>query len=228
MVSKSQTAFLTMNKSFTYRDQREIWCNVYHLDVVPPATADWSALFSAVWNLEKAFLPIDVQLEGTTGHEPGEPPVLVWEYDQPPVGEGGSAGSWVPAAQEYATPGDAASWVRWGTDLKNSRGKPVYLRNYFHGVYTTGDSDRIAPGQVTGLGALGAAFQTGITTNGRTYRRTGPNHGSPQNHKVADFITTRTLKRRGKRKKVTAQAIELAGVDGTNFFKWFLGSLPKL
>jgi len=219
---------LTMRKSFTYRDQREEWVNVYHLDVVPPSSADWSALFSAVWDLEKVFLGIDVQLEGATGHESGEPPVLVWEYDQPPPGEGGSAGSFVPGAQEYGTPGDAAGWVRWGTDLKNTRGKPVYLRNYYHGMFTTGDPDRIAPGQITGLGALGAAFQAGITTGGRTYRRTGPNHGSPQSHKVSDFITTRTLKRRGARKKVPQSFEIMGGPTGTDFFKWFVGKLPGM
>ena len=199
--STSQTPFLTMTKSFTYRDARELWSNIYHLDSEPPSSSDWTALFNAVWALEGAFLPADTQIESGTGHTPGTPPVLVWEIDAPPTGAGGAQGQWIPGGAEYATPGDTAMWVRWTTDLKNKRGKPIYLRNYYHGAYSWSDKDEVASNQRPPLLALGLAWQNGVQANGRTYRRTGPNHGTPQAHDASVYLTTRTLKRRGKRKK---------------------------
>jgi len=226
--STSDTAFLTTRKSFTYRDQREEWVNVYHLDSTPANSQEWSDLVGAAWPLEAVCFPIDVQLEGATGHEAGTPPRLVFEMDAPPEGEGGYSGTWIPAAQQTQAPGDAASWVRWGTDLKNSRGKPIYFRNYFHGMYITGNGDVIAPTQHDALLALGLAWQNGLSASGRTYRRTGPNGGSPQSHAVSQYITTRTLKRRGKRKKIPQTFEIMGGPTGTDFFKWFVGKLPGL
>jgi len=76
--------------------------------------------------------------------------------------------------------------------------------------------------------ALGLAWQNGLSASGRTYRRTGPNGGSPQNHAVSQYITTRTLKRRGKRKKIPQTFEIMGGPTGTDFFKWFVGKLPGL
>jgi hypothetical protein len=225
--STSQTPFVTVNKSFTWRGAREIWSNGYHLDSTPPTSADWNDLWLAIWQRESVFLPPDVQLESGTGHTPGTPPVLVWEQDAAPVGEGGPPAQFVPTAAHYLSPGDVAGWVRWGTDLKNSRGKPVYLRNYYHAVYVGADGNTIDPLQHAGMLDLGAAFQNGITVLGRTYRRTGPNHGTPQNHAVSTYATTRTLERRGKRKK-PATELQLMGPSSDSFFKWFLGKLPAL
>lgn len=225
--STSETPFLTINKSMTWRGSREVWSNGYHLDSTPPSSQDWTDLLTAVWQLESAFLAPDVQLEGGTGHEPGTPPVLVWETDAAPVGEGGPPGTFVAGAAYHLTPGDVAGWVRWGTDLKNSRGKPVYLRNYYHGMYVASDGNTIDPIQHSGMLALGQAWQNGVSVGGRTYRRTGPNHGTPQSHAVATYATTRTLERRGKRKK-PATELQLMGPSSDSFMKWFLTKLPAL
>jgi hypothetical protein len=201
-VSTSQTPFITVTKSFSWRGSREHWSNVYHVDTEPPTAVDWDALLNKIWALEWLFLPADVQIEGGTGHTPGTPPVLVWESDSPPVGEGGIPGAFVPAAGDHLTPGDVAGWVRWTSDLKNKRGKPIYFRNYYHAMYVGADGNTIVASQQANMTELGRSFQAGLVANGRTYRRTGPNHGSPQDHASSIYATTRTLERRGKRKKL--------------------------
>jgi len=206
--STSQTAFATLEKSFTYRGVREHWSNTYHLDQIPPNNADWKTVCDQIWGLEGPMLAADVQIERYLGHAPGTPPVLVFESDIPPSGEGGIAGTFVPDATEFPTPGDAAMWVRWGTTQKTSRGKPIYLRNYYHGAFWKGTHDTVAQRQVTQLNALGLALQTGLSVSGVTYRRAGPRGAVAQNHAAGTFITTRTLKHRGKRKRVTQSEVD--------------------
>jgi hypothetical protein len=142
-----------------------------------------------------------VQWEGASGHAPGTPPVLVFELDVPPAGEGGIAGTYIPAANFFRAPGDAAMWVRYTTTQKTSRGKPIYLRNYYHDVHVDGGGDLIDVGQRNALDALGAALVTGLSYGGVTYRRAGPRGAVAQGHSVAQYVTTRTLKRRGARRR---------------------------
>lgn len=214
--STSDTAFLTLEKSFSYRGAREHFQNVYHLDIQPPSTADWSALADAVWNIEKGFQTSDVQLEWAYGHNPGTPPTLVWERDYAPVGEGGLPGSLVPAAGDVSCPGDVAAWIRYGTTQKSKLGKPIYLRNYYHSIYhSSGAPDTIAANQKAGLESFGTAFVNGFSVNGLTYRRAGPRGAVAQNHVVSQWATTRTLKKRGKRKKTVVTEIRYMPIGST-------------
>src|SRR5215471_888256 len=201
--STSDTAFLTMEKSFTYRGAREHWSNAYHLQEQPVDSTSWSALANRVWDYEKMFLPADCQWERAFGHAPGTPPVLVYEApDIPPVGEGGIAGQFVPVASAHPCPGDAAVYVRYGTTQKSTLGKPIYLWNYYHAVYfDAAAADVQDANQKAALEALAAIVVSGLNVPGATpalYHRAGPRGAVAQNHKVGDFITTRTLKHRGK------------------------------
>lgn len=175
---------------------------MYHLDQVPASTAIWESLATAVVTQEIAGLTTDTQIERTTGHIPGTPPVLVWEFDWVPPGEGGLAGQWVPSAGDVQTPGDTAGWVRYGTTQKNKLGKPIYLRNYYHGVYWGLNRDEWSPSQKGHFDTLGQMFVTGFNVQGTIFRRAGPRGAVAQNHASSTWLTTRTLKRRGKRKKV--------------------------
>jgi hypothetical protein len=199
--SHSDTAILSLEKSFPYRGGREHFLNEYHLDQVPLDSTVWNSLGSAAWSFEANVFPSSVQLERIIGHNPGTPPVLVYESDVAPPGEGGISGSFTPIATEHECPGDDAVWVRYGTTQKTSRGKPIYLRNYYHAVFYDATPDTLSARQKTALDALGAAWVAGINVSGTTFRRAGPRGAVAQNHQTAQFITTRTLKRRGRRKK---------------------------
>jgi hypothetical protein len=224
----SDTAILTVEKSFPYRGAREHWSNAYHLDQIPASSAIWDGLVSAISNLEPPMFPASVQFERVTGHLPGTPPVLVYEYDFPPAGEGGPTGSFTPIATEHECPGDDAVWVRYGTTQKTVRGKPIFLRNYYHAVFYDATPDTFSARQKVAFDALGAAWVTGINVQGTTFRRAGPRGAVAQNHATDQFITTRTLKRRGRRKKplVVGQAQDTPVIISWGQLSSIFGHLP--
>lgn len=209
-VSTSDTAFLTLEKSFPYRGNREHFVNVYHFAETPPDNAAWQGLGDLVRSLENACFPATVQHERATGHIKGTPPVLVYEQDYAPAGEGGPAGAYVPIATEHLAPGDSAIWVRYGTTQKTSRGKPIYLRNYYHSIYYDTTADTFSARQKANFDSLGGFMVSGIAFGGITYHRAGPRGATAQNHATSAFITTRTLKARGKRKKSSVNVVKLS------------------
>lgn len=199
--SHSDTAFLTVEKSFTYRGAREHWQNAYHFDQVPADSTAWQALANMVVGLEIPMFPANVQFEKTYGHNPGTPPILVYENDIAPPGEGGAAGTFTPIATEHQVPGDDAVFIRYGTTQKSTRGKPIYLWNYYHAVFYDATVDTFSARQKTAFDALGTAMVNGINVNGVTFRRAGPRGAVAQNHTTSPYITTRTLRARGRRQK---------------------------
>jgi hypothetical protein len=110
------------------------------------------------------------------------------------------AGTLVPSSGTQA-PGDAAVWVRWTTSRLAS-GKKIYLRKYFHGAFTaptaSNETDATNATQKTALTAFGAKLRDGTFIDGRTLTARGHTDVLTA-HKACDYVTTRTLKRRGKR-----------------------------
>ena len=105
----------------------------------------------------------------------------------------------MPATAGTDTPGDTAAWVRWATGSLNSNGKAIYLRKYFHDVYyeVATTPDTIADGQKTAYNTFGTAMLTPITGS---ISMAGPDGEAPPGPRDrSTYITTRTLKRRGRR-----------------------------
>lgn len=200
--SSSDTAFVTMEKSFTYRGAREHWSNAYHFAETPVDHSSWQLLVSRIWDMEKLCFPLDVMIEAGYGHTPGTPPILVYEEDVNPPGEGGQAGAFVPPASSHPAPGDAAIYIRYSTTQKNTLGKPIYLWNYYHAVYfDAANADVMDANQKTAFEGLATNMVNGLSVPGATpavYHRAGPRGAVAQGHKIGEFITTRTLKHRGK------------------------------
>jgi hypothetical protein len=95
--------------------------------------------------------------------------------------------------------GDCAVWVRWATAKHNSKGKTVYLRKYFHPAFTdTGTVDATSTNQKTALKGFGDQCNgTVLPITGFTI--CGPDGTAAGTATACSFVTTRTLKRRGKR-----------------------------
>jgi hypothetical protein len=192
---------LTVIKSFTYLMQAEEYSNQYWFTGDVPADAtEWRALFDALVAQEKTLYPSGVTVVGGYGYDSDAgDAVAVWSVDLTVSPETPVAGTQV-VTSGYPSPGDSAVWVRWKTSRLNTKGKAIYLRKYFHPAFNQGVGHPDEPIAVatTALNAFGtklrdASFIDARTITARGHTDTIVNSGSCQ------YITTRTLHRRGKR-----------------------------
>lgn len=191
------TPSLTITKTFTYRDNDEEWSNTYHFNGGTPASdAEWKAFADAVIADETDCYSVNTAVTSAAGHAAGTP-VAVWTYDYLAHAETTPGTLSLTGAVRQA--GDAAVWLRWLTANLTSRGKPIFLRSYYHDVYgqSSGAPDKILAGQKSMLETFGANWVTGYGTV--PYVRAGPMGAAGSSPLASEYLTTRTLERRGKR-----------------------------
>jgi hypothetical protein len=191
------TVGLTIIKRFTYRgNAMEEFSNHYWLTGATPAdSAAWRTLFDALVTTEKQVYMSSVKVVAGYGYDSvDEHAHAVWSVDLTVAPNTVVSGTG-PTGTNLA-PGDASVWVRWALDRLNSKGKRIYLRKYFHG-FSLDTSNPDLPLSTSGLVALGAKLDDGSFLAGRKVTdRLGT---ATVGHAASTYVTTRTLKRRGKR-----------------------------
>jgi hypothetical protein len=186
-------------KSFPYRDSTaEEFSNRYYFRSLPPGdNASWVILADDLARLEKAVFPPTVKYTHAYGYnDDAANAQAVFDHDftqetNPPIG------TYLSAEEPCA--GDQAAFIWYRTNRKNSRGKWIYLRKYFHGcTVDAANRDKIDAAHFTAYMTLvnelhpaAGAFHGGIRS--RTHADDMLASG------VGEWVTTRTLKRRGKR-----------------------------
>lgn len=184
---------LTLVKQFTYRGAPEQWSNTYHFDNgTPPNGAAWKILADAWWDEERELLDSSVKIYAAYGYEAGNE-VSVWQYHYFDAPLEMTAGT---LTGDHDVPGDCAVWVRWKTPDNNSKGRPIYLRKYFHGV-TGQDGDAVTSTFLDRADDYATHMKDESLPGGLVY--CGPQGAEAGAHQVSAFFTTRTLKRRGRR-----------------------------
>jgi hypothetical protein len=192
------TPSLTLIKEFTYRGSAEEWSNTYHFSgTVPSSDALWKALADAWIAEEKKVVNTSTTYVRAYGYEAGNES-SVWQHDYTTPPQTPVTGTYSMSASA-STPGDAAAMIRWYTgQLTSPGGKKIYCRKYFHGVaYNSPDPDQVDAGWVTRGNTYGA-FVIGGTLPG-SVKYCGPQGAVLSLPVVSSYLTTRTLKRRGKR-----------------------------
>lgn len=194
---------ITIVHKFTWRgDTNEEWQTTYHFDgATPSSDVRWKALADAIIASEKTIYTSQVKVVRAFGHEPSNK-IAVWGYDYE-NGTGAVSGTLAVPSGTYM-PGDIAAWLRWRTAAKTSLGKPIFLRNYYHGVYDNGtalgtSTDQLATPQKTAMEAFGAAWVTGFSDGVATHHRCGPRGAVGSVPQASTNLTTHSLKKRGKR-----------------------------
>jgi len=191
------TPSITIVHKFTYRDQPEEWSNTYHFSGTTPANrAAWKSLADAIIAAEKLTQYSTTSFVRAYGYEAGnENSVAQIDYTvapDAPVVVGTYAGS------GRKTSGDVAATVRWYTGASSTRGKKIYCRKYFHGIdASTSDADEVDATHSGVLATFAAKLIDGTLPG--SFKYCGPQGAVLSAPQVAAYLTTRTLKRRGKR-----------------------------
>lgn len=194
---------ITIVKRFNYRgDSTEEWENTYHFSGgTPSSETRWKALSDAIIASEKTLYVAATTVVRAFGHEANNK-VAVWSYDYL-LGTGAVPGTLTPSTGNQM-PGDVAAWIRWSTTQRTSLGKPIFLRNYYHSMFDSGATapsltETVNVTQKANMQTFGTAWVTGFSDGTTTYHRCGPNGAVGQVAQPSTYLTTRTLKKRGKR-----------------------------
>lgn len=191
------TPSITIVKKFTYRLLAEEFSNTYHFSgTVPTDHAGWKTLADAMIAAEKLTVESGTSFVRAYGYVAGnENSVAQIIYD------GGADGAAVAGTGSFTgnrAPGDIAATTRWYTGELSSRGKKVYARKYWHGVLIdAANGDKLATTQKTALDVWAAKLIDGTLPG--SFKYCGPQGAVLSAPQTNQYVTTRTLKRRGKR-----------------------------
>jgi hypothetical protein len=194
---------LTLVKRFTYRgDPTEEFSNTYHFTGdVPADNTAWKALADALILQEKTLYTSQAAVVRAYGYDSdADDAHAVWVFDY--LAAAASVPGTLALGAGTYTAGDQAAWVRWKTSRLNSKGKPIFLRKYFHSLVTggtgIGGADLTATAWQTAANTFGTKLMDGTFLTARTLTARG--HTDVLTQRTCSlYLTTRTLKRRGKR-----------------------------
>lgn len=182
---------IVITKTFLYRGAPKSWSNRYHFEGdLPTDDAAWTTLATNIATAEKTIFDSDTEIISATGYD---------SASATPTNPHGNAvftttlsvhGTGDFSADGFTAPGDCAIYVRYTTPARSEKNHPVYLANYYHGVYrSTDDQDVVAAGQVSAVNAYAADWLAGFSDGSSARERCGP-HGA-----VATNRTTSTIVR---------------------------------
>lgn len=187
-------------KKFTYRgNSQEEWSNRYFLDGADPADAsEWLDIFTPLAAAEKAVYSSASAIVRAYGYTSDAPSATtVWIKDLE------TAGPTIPGTKSISAvrmAGDQAACVWWKTDRLTSHGKAIYLRKFFHGgEMDASGGDDLSAASITAYETFATLLASGAGVDGRHIRGRGESSDVIFDSGVLPHVTTRTLKRRGKR-----------------------------
>lgn len=197
----NQGTGVTLTKQCMYRGNVEYWSNTYWFFVAGPPAGDveWPQIVEDLWESEKKVLPATTTLVQAYGYNDRTyKSHAVYDEARSP----GTPGTFPPPVPTVEFAGDQAAMVGWKTDHKNSRGKWVYLRKYLHnGFVQEAQPDFLQASYIAALDQYAIEIQgfRGGLVPGPSKDDPTPGVYTITDTVVHNYVTTRTLKRRGKR-----------------------------
>ena len=191
---------MVLIKRFTYRgDTNEEWSNRYYLTGADPTSnAQWLTLFNQLAQIERSLYTADHKITRAYGYVNDSPNAAAVYTRDLKAQNAEVPGEHVAAGLKM--PGDVAGIVRWRTSRLTSKGKNIYLRKFMHGCFgLDANPDNVHTTQLAKYTNFAQWLASGTETGGRTIRGPGQASEIILASQGMPFLTTRTLKRRGKR-----------------------------
>jgi len=191
---------LILTKRFTYRGLAdEEWSSRYWFTGPPPdSDQHWADLANDVAELEVECYAPTSKVVAAYGYNDNTPNAhAVWKTDYSLTGSELAGRLIIADGHPFA--GDQAGLVQWKCARLSEKGKPIYLRKFFHdgGVASTA-RDSVDSATYTAYSNFATAMVDGSVLGARVIR------SQTQDESIVflgayPYVTTRTLKRRGKR-----------------------------
>lgn len=165
------TASIELIKQGPFEGGTRRWSNRYHFDGGNPGgDAEWSTLAGEVVAAEKAVYPLDFHIVQVNGYNAGSD-LVVWSETID------VAGTFAPAVGDLHVPLWLCAVLRYSTDQRTSKNKPVYLFSYIHGVLLgpSASWESLAPDQKAVIEAYGTVWLAGFSDGTAVHKRAGPN-----------------------------------------------------
>jgi len=192
------TPSITIVKSFSYRGAPEEFSNTYHFSGTQPAdAAAWKTLADAIITAERPCNESNVTWVKAYGYNAGNDNSVA-QIDYRIAPNTVLAGTLSSDGMQMLS-GDTAATLRWNTPGFTSRGKRIYLRKFMHGVraFSLAQPDKVNGNQSAAWATFAAKLIDGTLPG--SFRYCGPQGAVASAPVVGQWLTTRTLKRRGKR-----------------------------
>jgi len=183
-----------------YRDfTEEEWSNKYWFTGTPPSTsAEWEVLWrELVANEVSVYGATSRVVTGLANNDDSEDAHAVWSIDLRSTSE--EIPGTLLSQGGYRMAGDQAGMCQVKTQRKSTRGKWIYLRKYFHdGFIDVVDNDAVTSTTAAAYYDFTLGLTDGTTLPGHVIRSQRQVEDLQGFH-ASQWVTTRTLKRRGKR-----------------------------
>jgi hypothetical protein len=182
-------ASIKIVKKISWKGGIQEWSNRYHFDGGAPADlTKWTTFADAVVAAERHCFKSWIPFAEAVGYGAGsDVPVFSKLYAV-------SGDATTPAGDVQAP--EVAALVRYATAKRSSKNHPVYLFNYYHGVYTTSatNPDWLENNQKGLFDTYASAWIAGFSDGSVTHHRCGPDSTLATTRLTEPYVTHRDFR----------------------------------
>jgi len=190
MATPDTRSSVVILKQFTYRGATRTFSNRYHFEGSVPASADdWATFCDNIVAAEAAIFAPGVEIIQATGYDSASASSSNPHGDAVFSKPYTTVGTWSPPTGTTEAPGDCCALVRYATLARSSKNHPVYLFNYWHGVYLEDSAlDEMSTSQRTAMLAYAEDWITGFSDGSITHERCGPRGAAATTRTVSVWV----------------------------------------